>query len=220
MRWVEGPAHSPVLKVAPIDVGGALAEQLWPEHTAILTSATIPVGLGGRVGLDPDGHDELDAGSPFDFESQGLLYCATHLPDPRNDEVPRCVARRARLPDRRRRRPHARAVHVVEVDGIGGRGDARATRRADPRPRRLAQAHAGGRVRARRRPRACSRRWVTGRASTYPAARCRWSRSTGCRSRGPTNRCSRRGAIAPAPPRSASSTCRAPRRCSRRAPVG
>ena len=84
VRWVEGPAHAPVLKVAPIDVGGALAEQLWPEHTAILTSATIPVGLGGRVGLDPDGHDELDAGSPFDFESQGLLYCATHLPDPRN----------------------------------------------------------------------------------------------------------------------------------------
>ncbi len=84
VRWVEGPAHAPVLKVAPIDVGGALAEQLWPDHTAILTSATIPSGLGGRVGIKEDEHDELDAGSPFDFESQGLLYCATHMPDPRN----------------------------------------------------------------------------------------------------------------------------------------
>ena len=84
VRWVEGPSHAPVLKVAPIDVGGALAEQLWPDHTAILTSATIPAGLGGRVGIKEDEHDELDAGSPFDFETQGLLYCATHMPDPRN----------------------------------------------------------------------------------------------------------------------------------------
>ncbi len=86
VRWVEGPSHLPVLKVAPIDVGGALAEKLWPEHTAVLTSATIPVGLGLRVGLASDGHDELDAGSPFDFETQGLLYCATHLPEPRSDK--------------------------------------------------------------------------------------------------------------------------------------
>ncbi len=85
VRWVEGPAHAPVLKVAPIDVGGALAEKLWPDHTAVLTSATIPSGLAARVGIAEDGHDELDAGSPFDFDSQALLYCATHLPDPRND---------------------------------------------------------------------------------------------------------------------------------------
>jgi ATP-dependent DNA helicase DinG len=84
VRWVEGPAHAPVLKVAPIDVGGQLAEKLWPEHTAILTSATIPASLAARVGIPGDEHDELDAGSPFDFETQALLYCATHLPDPRN----------------------------------------------------------------------------------------------------------------------------------------
>lgn len=85
VRWVEGPPHAPVLKVAPIDVGGALAEALWPEHTAVLTSATIPSGLAARVGIAEDAHDEMDAGSPFDFESQGLLYCATHVPDPRNE---------------------------------------------------------------------------------------------------------------------------------------
>lgn len=86
VRWVEGTRNQPVLKVAPIDVGNALAEQLWPERTAILTSATVPIGLAGRVGIPADEHDEMDAGSPFDFESQGLLYCATHMPDPRNDK--------------------------------------------------------------------------------------------------------------------------------------
>ncbi len=85
VRWVEGPQHAPVIKIAPIDVGGALAEKLWPDHTAILTSATIPVGLAGRVGIPASEHDELDAGSPFDFQTQGLLYCATHMPDPRHD---------------------------------------------------------------------------------------------------------------------------------------
>jgi ATP-dependent DNA helicase DinG len=85
VRWVEGPTHAPVLKVAPIDVGGELAEKLWPDHTAILTSATIPSSLAVRVGIGADDHDELDAGSPFDFGTQALLYCATHLPDPRND---------------------------------------------------------------------------------------------------------------------------------------
>jgi ATP-dependent DNA helicase DinG len=85
VRWVEGPTHAPVLKVAPIDVGGELAERLWPDHTAILTSATIPASLAVRVGIGADDHDELDAGSPFDFGTQALLYCATHLPDPRND---------------------------------------------------------------------------------------------------------------------------------------
>lgn len=85
VRWVEGPTHAPVIKIAPIDVGGSLAEKLWPERTAILTSATVPIGLAERVGIPKDSHDELDAGSPFDFEKQGLLYCATHMPDPRHD---------------------------------------------------------------------------------------------------------------------------------------
>ena len=88
-----GPAHAPVLKVAPIDVGGALAEKLWPDHTAVLTSATIPASLAIRVGIPDDSHDELDAGSPFDFATQALLYCATHMPDPRNDAY-RAVAPR------------------------------------------------------------------------------------------------------------------------------
>ncbi|MGH9103903.1 MAG: ATP-dependent DNA helicase, partial [Acidimicrobiales bacterium] len=64
-------------------VGPLLAERLWPQVTAVLTSATIPPGLAGRVGLDASATDELDVGSPFDVAANGLLYCAAHLPDRR-----------------------------------------------------------------------------------------------------------------------------------------
>jgi ATP-dependent DNA helicase DinG len=89
--WVEGLAGTPVVRVAPIDVGDALATHLWAEHdgetvTAVLTSATIPGGLGARLGLEDGSYDELDVGSPFDFEDHALLYCAAHLPDPRSPE--------------------------------------------------------------------------------------------------------------------------------------
>jgi ATP-dependent DNA helicase DinG len=84
VAWVEGPAHNPVLKVAPVDVSRTLAARLWPSVTAILTSATIPPALAARLGIESE-HDELDVGSPFDFEANAVLYCAAHLPDPRND---------------------------------------------------------------------------------------------------------------------------------------
>ncbi len=84
VAWVEGFPDSPVLKVAPIEVAPLLGESLFGATTTILTSATIPPGLAGRLGM-PDGHDELDAGSPFDYDANALLYCAAHLPDPRSD---------------------------------------------------------------------------------------------------------------------------------------
>jgi ATP-dependent DNA helicase DinG len=49
----------------------------------VLCSATIPTSLGARVGLPAAEFDELDVGSPFDYERHALLYCAVHLPDPR-----------------------------------------------------------------------------------------------------------------------------------------
>jgi ATP-dependent DNA helicase DinG len=86
VAWVEGPAHAPGLHVAPIDVGAVLAARLWDGErapTGILTSATMPPGLAARLGLPADRVDELDVGSPFDYPRQALLYCAMHLPDPR-----------------------------------------------------------------------------------------------------------------------------------------
>ncbi|MGH9076416.1 MAG: ATP-dependent DNA helicase [Acidimicrobiales bacterium] len=86
VAWVEGSAASPVLEVAPLDVGARLDSLWWSQDaapTAIMTSATIPPGMGAGVGLAPGSWDELDVGSPFDYPRQALLYCARHLPDPR-----------------------------------------------------------------------------------------------------------------------------------------
>jgi len=89
VAWVEGPEHAPVLRVAPIDVGASLDRLLWQGEnapTAVMTSATIPPGLGQRIGLPAGSFDELDVGSPFDYARQALLYCPLHLPDPRRPE--------------------------------------------------------------------------------------------------------------------------------------
>jgi ATP-dependent DNA helicase DinG len=85
VAWVEGQRY-PALKVASIDVSGVLADKLWSTRAVILTSATIPRNLSLRIGLADFPHDEIDVGSPFDFETAGLLYCAAHMPDPRSDE--------------------------------------------------------------------------------------------------------------------------------------
>jgi ATP-dependent DNA helicase DinG len=89
VAWVEGPAHAPTLKVAPIEVGPMLDTLLWKGEeppTAVLTSATIPPRLSERIGLPADSWRQLDVGSPFDFQHQALLYCAVHLPDPRSPD--------------------------------------------------------------------------------------------------------------------------------------
>lgn len=83
VAWVEGPDHSPRLRVAPIDVADLLKAGLWERRPTVLTSATLPEGLAQRLGLEPTDHDEIDVGSPFDYEHHSLLYCAAHLPDPR-----------------------------------------------------------------------------------------------------------------------------------------
>ncbi|HET7489470.1 MAG TPA: ATP-dependent DNA helicase [Acidimicrobiales bacterium] len=86
VAWVEVRSGSPLLRVAPVDVGEVLSTRLWAEKTAVLTSATIPLRLAARLGIDTDRCDELDVGSPFPFADHGLLYCPVHLPDPRRPE--------------------------------------------------------------------------------------------------------------------------------------
>jgi len=53
--------------------------------TVVFTSATVPPGLAERLRIPPDDVEVLDVGTPFDFEHHALLYCATHLPDPRSE---------------------------------------------------------------------------------------------------------------------------------------
>lgn len=81
--WVEGGEANPILRVAPLDVAPLLRTALWDKRTAVLTSATLPTRLPERLGVDGVQIHELDVGSPFDYETCALLYCAAHLPDPR-----------------------------------------------------------------------------------------------------------------------------------------
>jgi ATP-dependent DNA helicase DinG len=82
--FVSGTPEQPRLEIAPLDVGPTLRDGVWGDTTAILTSATIPTSLPTRVGLPPSGTDVDDVGSPFDYPHHALLYCAMHLPDPRD----------------------------------------------------------------------------------------------------------------------------------------
>ncbi|WP_421119681.1 ATP-dependent DNA helicase [Aquihabitans daechungensis] len=84
VAWVEGPDSNPKLRVAPLDIADLLREKLWGAGPVVLTSATLPPGMSERLGLAGDDHKAIDVGSPFDYAHNGLLYCAAHLPDPRD----------------------------------------------------------------------------------------------------------------------------------------
>ncbi len=105
VAWVDGDRRAPVLRLSPVDVAPVLADSLWGEVTAVLTSATIPPGVEHRLGLDGFGAQRIDVGSPFDFASHALLYVARHLPD--------------------RRRPESEAAVIGEIEALiraaGGR---------------------------------------------------------------------------------------------------
>ena len=82
VSFVSGGPDFPKLEIAPLEVGGVLERGIWSKRTAVLCSATIPASLGPRVGLPADGFDEIDVGSPFDYATHALLYCAVHMPNP------------------------------------------------------------------------------------------------------------------------------------------
>jgi len=86
VAFVSGSRDSPRLEMAPLDVGPTMDEGVWKRRTAILTSATIPSSLASRVGIAPDAVHVADVGSPFDYESNSMLYCAVHLPNPNAPE--------------------------------------------------------------------------------------------------------------------------------------
>lgn len=90
--FVSGSRDTPRLEIAPLDVGPTLSEGVWGQHTAVLTSATIPSSLSKRVGLPGATTTETDVGSPFDYEAQALLYCAMHLPPPKSPKFRPAVA--------------------------------------------------------------------------------------------------------------------------------
>ncbi|HXQ61981.1 MAG TPA: ATP-dependent DNA helicase [Acidimicrobiales bacterium] len=91
VAWVEssGPGGRFVtLRRAPIEIGPVLAESLWPQLTAVLTSATVPPLVEDRLGLPRAATRRLDVGSPFPYRESAILYCASHLPDRRHPDAP------------------------------------------------------------------------------------------------------------------------------------
>ncbi len=105
VAWAE-PERT-VVRVAPVEVDASLAANLLVNRPTILTSATLTVGgsfapLAARLGFveeaieaDPLAGDATDplprtyralqVEGSFDYATQGLLYVASHLPDPRDD---------------------------------------------------------------------------------------------------------------------------------------
>jgi ATP-dependent DNA helicase DinG len=78
------------LHAAPLHVAGLISMHLLGEATGVFTSATLALGgtfepVAGTLGLkgeDAPPWRGLDAGSPFDYPRQGILYIARHLPAP------------------------------------------------------------------------------------------------------------------------------------------
>lgn len=94
VRWVEVERKQArgrwevrkVIKVAPVDVGPFLRENLFSQVPAIMVSATLAVKsqfIFAASALGVDNYDGIDVGSPFDFGSQARLYVPTHLPEPK-----------------------------------------------------------------------------------------------------------------------------------------
>ncbi|GGO18710.1 ATP-dependent DNA helicase DinG [Microbispora rosea subsp. aerata] len=93
--WLEeGRGRTPpTLRVAPLSVGGMLRDKLFGDRTVVLTSATLALGgsfdsLARQWGLRAGEWTGLDVGSPFDHARRGILYVATHLPQPGRDGLP------------------------------------------------------------------------------------------------------------------------------------
>jgi ATP-dependent DNA helicase DinG len=74
------------LNAAPLRVGPMIEENLWHQKASVvLTSATLTAHnefqyLRNTLGADEA--DEMQLGSPFDYESSTLLYVANDIPEP------------------------------------------------------------------------------------------------------------------------------------------
>lgn len=74
------------LQIAPLHVGPLMEQFVWHEKASvILTSATLTANEGFdylRNRLNADEADELQLGSPFDYETAAMLYLANDIPEP------------------------------------------------------------------------------------------------------------------------------------------
>lgn len=90
VTWIEFRTRSVAIGATPLQVGSMLRTLVFERVPAsVLTSATLTTGAGfsffrSRLGVDSDQCEtrELQVPSPFDYESNALLYTPTDLPDP------------------------------------------------------------------------------------------------------------------------------------------
>ena len=74
------------LKMTPVSIAAWASEKLWPLYeNAVLISATILIDqsadfIVARTGLTNP--EVLDAGTPFDYQRQAVLYVPTHINEP------------------------------------------------------------------------------------------------------------------------------------------
>jgi ATP-dependent DNA helicase DinG len=76
-----------LLAYAPVDVSERLQDALWSDGpTAVLVSATLEFEfVERRLGLEHA--NRFDAGTPFDFRTQALLYVPRRMREPREESV-------------------------------------------------------------------------------------------------------------------------------------
>ncbi len=97
--WIEvRPAGNHLsLNAAPLRVGPLIEKVLWHEKSSvILTSATLATHGEFqyiRNTLGADEADELQLGSPFDYENSVLLYLANDMPEPNTMEYQQALNR-------------------------------------------------------------------------------------------------------------------------------
>ena len=122
--WVEGTPASPVLKGAPIDVAEVLKESLWQGATVVLTSATIPAGLGRAARPRTGIVHRARCREPVRL--RGQRPALLRRPPARSPlaRLRGADARRAGRAHRGGRRAHAGPVHQLPRHERGGRGAA------------------------------------------------------------------------------------------------
>jgi ATP-dependent DNA helicase DinG len=86
IRWCETRRQGFTFYLTPLDVAGPFHSYMTSQKCAwVFTSATLAVGdsfdfFRSRLGINEAIEQKLD--SPFDFETQALLYLPPRLPDP------------------------------------------------------------------------------------------------------------------------------------------
>jgi ATP-dependent DNA helicase DinG len=99
VKWVEVYSQAMSLNLTPLDIAPIFQRQMEGHPRAwIFTSATLAVGSNfshycGELGLAKAATAVW--GSPFDYESNALLYAPTHMPDPNSPLYQEAVAEAA-----------------------------------------------------------------------------------------------------------------------------